>query len=154
MPVAPKKSFKRYCSVTVTPGQPRHCPFGPIYVIAHARNKLKKRMHVESLPKSISSSQMNKKQQIPMKTGNGYSQLAICCVVMFLWLMVSSLWMSDLQNVLSSTALLSSYSLKPVVSFRRSVSLIFGLPLFLLPSTFPSIIIFSRESSVFMIYPK
>ena len=44
--------------------------------------------------------------------------------------------------------------LQPVASFRETVHLISGLPLFLLPSTFPSIIVFSRESCLLLMHPK
>ena len=49
--------------------------------------------------------------------------------------------MSNLQNVLSSTALFISSKVNPVASFRESVHLAFGL-------LFPSIIVFSRELSL------
>ena len=48
--------------------------------------------------------------------------------------------MSDLQHVLSLTALLCASRLKS--SFGESVHLVLGLPLFLLPSTFPSMMVF------------
>ena len=57
-----------------------------------------------------------------------------------------SLWISNLQNVLSSTALLSSCKLKLVAPFREAVHIILDLSLFLLPSTFLSISVLSRES--------
>lgn len=44
--------------------------------------------------------------------------------------------MSDVHNVLSPAALLSSHRLMPMNSFMESVYPIFGLSLFLLPSIF------------------
>ena len=52
--------------------------------------------------------------------------------------------MNNLQHVLFSTALLTCCKLQPVVSFMESIHLVFGLPLLLLPFTFPSIIVCSR----------
>lgn len=49
--------------------------------------------------------------------------------------------MSNLQKVLSSTALLSLCRLNPAASFRDSVHLVFGIPHFLLPSTFLSMMV-------------
>ena len=63
--------------------------------------------------------------------------------------LIATLRVSNLQNGLSSTALVSSCKLKPLASFRESIHLIFGLPLFLLPSTFPSMIVFLKKSPVF-----
>ena len=84
-----------------------------------------------------------------------YTNLCICCcfsaLSSHLWLMVT-LWNHNFQNVLSSTALLSSCKFKSGL-LRASVYLIFGLPLFLLPSTFPSMV-FSRESCLLMMSPK
>ena len=54
-------------------------------------------------------------------------------------------WMGDVHNVLSSSALLSSGMLIFKAYFMESIPLLFGLPLFLLPSTFPSIIVFLKE---------
>lgn len=54
--------------------------------------------------------------------------------------------MTDVHSVLASTALLSPWGLMPLASFRESTHLIFHLPVFMLPSIFPSITIFSRES--------
>ena len=65
-----------------------------------------------------------------------------------------SLWTSDVHNVLSSTALLSFCKLMTVASLMESIHLIFALPLFLLPSTFPSITVFSKESCLLMMCPK
>ena len=72
--------------------------------------------------------------------------ITCCCYVSssHLQLMVISS-IIDLQNVISSTALLSCCELSVVASFMESIYFIFGLPLFLLLSTFPSIIVFSRE---------
>ena len=53
----------------------------------------------------------------------------------------------DVLNALSSTALLSSCRLMTMVSFMELVHLIFGLPLFLRASMFPSITIFSKNSA-------
>ena len=44
--------------------------------------------------------------------------------------------------------------LKPTTSLREPVYLICGFPFFLLPSTFPSIIVFSRESHLLTMCPK
>ena len=57
-------------------------------------------------------------------------------------------------NFLPLVLLLISCKLKPMVSFRESIDLVFGLPLFLLPSTIPSIIVFSREPCLLMMCPK
>ena len=55
---------------------------------------------------------------------------------------------------LSSTALLSSCRLIPMASFIEPIHYTFGLPLFLLPSTFPSIIAFSKDSYLLIMCPK
>lgn len=54
--------------------------------------------------------------------------------------------MSHVHNVLSPSALPGSCTLTPVASFMESVHLTRGLPRFLLPSVFPSIIVFSKKT--------
>ena len=78
-----------------------------------------------------------------------------CCYVWSSHLQpIATLQVSDLHNVLSSTALLSLCKLKSLAFFKESIYFIFGPPLFLLPSAFSGIIVFSRESCLLMICPK
>lgn len=56
--------------------------------------------------------------------------------------------MSDVLSVLASAAPPSSCRLMPVASIMESILLIVGLPLLLLPSVFPNIIVFSKEPSL------
>lgn len=53
--------------------------------------------------------------------------------------------MSDVHTILSSTAGLSSCRFAPVASWMESAHLLFGLPVFLLPSMVPSIAVFPTE---------
>lgn len=64
-------------------------------------------------------------------------------------------WRRDLQKCpgLNSPAL-NSCTLKPLMSFRESIHLVFRFPLFLLPSSFPSIVAFSRKSYLLLVCPK
>lgn len=64
--------------------------------------------------------------------------------------LLASLWMSDTHNILPLAALLSSCTFIPMAFFMVSVYFIFGFPLFLLPSIFPSIIVFSKTPSLLM----
>ena len=74
------------------------------------------------------------------------------CYVPSGWLrLLAALWMSGVHSVLSSTALFSFCRLMPTASFMELIHLIFGFLLFLLPSTFPSSIVFSEESCLLMI---
>lgn len=77
------------------------------------------------------------------------------CVCMLCWLqLLATLWMSDVHNSLSSRALLSSCGLVPVVSFMELMHFIVGLPFFLLPSIFPTFIVFSKKPCLLLMQPK
>ena len=69
----------------------------------------------------------------------------ICYVELSQFQLLPTSGMSDVGNVLSSAALLSSYSLVPVASLMDSTHLVFGLPLFLLPSVFPALLCFPKN---------
>lgn len=54
-------------------------------------------------------------------------------------------YVGDVHDVLSPLALLSSYQLVPMASFMESTHLMFDLPLFLLPPTFPTLSSFPKN---------
>lgn len=70
---------------------------------------------------------------------------SVCaCYLLLCWLwLLETLWMNDVHNALSSTALPSSCGFMPMASMDL-IHLIFGLTFFLLTSVFPSIIAFQR----------
>lgn len=72
-----------------------------------------------------------------------------CLLLSHLWLL-ETLWMGDVHNVFSSTALLSFHRLMLMASFMLSIHVILGLPLSQLPSFLPSIMVFSKESFLLM----
>ena len=67
---------------------------------------------------------------------------------------LAALWTSGVRSSLSSAAPLSLCGLMPVVSVTELISFIFGLPFFLLPSAFPSLIVFSKKPCLLLTHPK
>lgn len=63
---------------------------------------------------------------------------------------MAALWISDLSKVLSLTDLLRSRILKAVASLMKSIRFMSSLPLLLLPSTFPIVIVCSSEVCLLM----
>lgn len=80
-----------------------------------------------------------------------YHSLGVCYTLFSQLQFLATLWINDAHNVLSSAALLSSCKLMSMASFMKPVHLIFGLPLFLLPSVFSSIIVFSKDPCLLMV---
>uniref|UniRef100_A0A803SUR9 MCF.2 cell line derived transforming sequence-like 2 n=1 Tax=Anolis carolinensis TaxID=28377 RepID=A0A803SUR9_ANOCA len=63
-------------------------------------------------------------------------------------------WTSPGQSSLSAVTAPSSFKVNPVTSRIPSIHLALGWPLFLFPSIFPSIMIFSKLSCLLMMWPK
>lgn len=81
-----------------------------------------------------------------------YHSLGVCYTLLSHLRLLAALRMNDAHNVLSSAALLSSCKLMPMASFMKPVHLIFGLPLFPLPSVFPGIVVvFSKDPCLLMV---
>lgn len=78
-----------------------------------------------------------------------YSGKTLDCFCMcWLWLLLN-LWVSDVNYVLSSTALLILCRFMHMTSFMESFHLILGLSLFLLPSISPSFFFFFQKNPPF-----
>lgn len=70
----------------------------------------------------------------------------LLCVVKLLLL-----WINELLKILSLAAQLSSWKLEAMASFIESIHGTLDLPFFLLPPTFLSIVVISRESWILVI---
>ena len=101
----------------------------------------------------------------PLATTSLFSDLCMLCYELLSQLrLLTSLRKSGVHNAPSSPALLSSCRLTPVASLMPSPHLPFGLPAFLLPSSFPASLLFlkipalswcaqSRTASVSLLSP-